>query len=411
MDKIPGEFRYWQNREEPWAVALRQQWQKFFKIEPSLPDEQIRQFANSYYDADPVAERFIEEVYLPRGQSQGRAMVEQALAGGCSAVPDAPDSLRALFAEMEQRPSWLNEEQLALGAKVFRRFGTHMYSFAGAITLEGYRENSVAKPLAMTGAYTGESANRRFLETAAFWIDVSSPGALSFGAQGMKTALRVRLMHVFVRARLARHPSWNVDAWGVPISQGDALLTLMGGSFLPGFGLRLLGYRTSKEEILAMMHFWRYVGHLVGVQPRWYPTSIREALGLCYVAAVKGVRGSGDDGVGLAQSYLQSYAPRPGDALSTKLKKYWEHGIQRGYVSWFLPPQTHDFYRLPKAGLWWIHPLLQLPVVYLRETVRKNIEAVDAWWDEAAQQQTRSWLASHLGERSVEYRAVEQFTR
>ena len=31
---------------------------------------------------------------------------------------------------------------------------------AGAIALEGYRESSVAKPLAFTGAYTGESAQR-----------------------------------------------------------------------------------------------------------------------------------------------------------------------------------------------------------------------------------------------------------
>ena len=158
------------------------------------------------------------------------------------------------------------------GARVFRRYGTAMFRFAGAVTLEAYSESSVAKPLILTGAYAGGSTRHRFLETAAFWIAVSEPGGLAPGAPGRASALRVRIMHVFVRKRLLAHPEWNVDAWGVPISQGDALLTLMGGSFAPGIAMQAMGYRPSVRDIEAMMHFWRYVGHLMGVRPRWYPT-------------------------------------------------------------------------------------------------------------------------------------------
>ena len=68
------------------------------------------------------------------------------------------------------------------GARAFRRYGTAVFRFAGAITLEGYAENSVAKPLALTGAYAGSSTRRRFLETVAFWIAVSEPGGLLRGA-------------------------------------------------------------------------------------------------------------------------------------------------------------------------------------------------------------------------------------
>jgi len=75
------------------------------------------------------------------------------------------------------------------------------------------------------------------------------------------------MMHVFVRQRLLAHPEWDLDAWGVPISQADALLTLLGGSVAPGLALRAMGYRPSAEDIEDAMLFWRYVGHLMGVRP------------------------------------------------------------------------------------------------------------------------------------------------
>lgn len=408
-DRIPAEFRYWDNL--PRAQGLRRALHLAFGADPQLPDETVRTWARGYYDADPVAEAFVDEVYLRRGQAEGRAMVDRALAHGVDSVADAPESLRRLFAQMEQTPAWVDRRAVDEGARVFRRFGTHMHSFAGAITLEGYRECSVAKPLAFTGAYTGETASKRFLETASFWIDVSEPRGLEAGSAGRATALRVRLMHVFVRRRLLAHPGWDLDAWGVPISQSDALLTLMGGSFVPGYGLRALGYRTSRAEIEAMMHFWRYVGHLMGVQPRWYPRDVDEALGLMFASQVKGARASGEDGVRLARSYVESYAPTAEDRGRTALVKWFEHGLQVGYTSWFVPPATYRHYGLPRPGLWRLHPLLQLPAIFARETVRMRVPGVDDWLDARVRARTQAWVKARLGKRSAEYHAVERMTR
>lgn len=409
--RIPTEFRYWEKIDTPAAERLRSVLRALFGVDPRLPDETVRTWGEGYYEADPVAEAFIDEVMIPRGQAEGRRMVDLALESGVDSVPDAPASLRRLFEEQERAPSWVDRRVVEQGARVFRRFGTHMYSFAGAITLEGYRESSVAKPLAFTGAYAGESANRRFLETASFWVDVSEPGALEPGGRGRATALRVRLMHVFVRRRLLAHPGWDLDAWGVPISQSDALLTLMGGSFLPGYGLRALGYRTSREEIEAMMLFWRWIGHLMGVQPRWYPRDVSEALGLVFTSMVKGASTSGDDGVTLARSYLESYGPRDGDDLQTRLVKRWERGLQLGYASWFVPPRTYARYGLPRPGLWRLHPLAQAPWHFARETVRRRVPAVDEWIDRRAREETKAWISARLGARKAEYHAAERFTR
>ena len=64
--------------------------------------------------------------------------------------------------------------------------------------------------------------------------------------------MRVRIMHVFVRRRLMHHPEWREADWGIPISQGDALITLMAGWIAPGFVLRLAGFRTSGADIDAL---------------------------------------------------------------------------------------------------------------------------------------------------------------
>jgi hypothetical protein len=409
--QVPTEFRYWEQLETPYAKALRRLLRGVFGVDPRLPKEAVQKYAESYYDADPVAEAFIDEVYLTQGQAAGRAMVDDALAHGVDSVADAPESLKRLFAEIEVMPDWLDWEQVELGARVFRRFSTSLYSFAGVITLHGYRENSVAKPLAFTGAYNGESANRRFLETAAFWIDVSEPGGLRAGGKGIETALRVRLMHVFVRRRLMAHPEWDLEAWGVPISQGDAMLTLMGGSVAPGYGLRLLGYRVPREEIAALMHFWRYIGHLIGVQPRWYPATPEEGIGLLYASEVKGVRRSGEDGRQLAESYLASFRPTPTDSGRDVLIKKLEHGLERGYAAWFLPPQSYWAYKLRGPGLWALHPPAQFLPRYAFETLRRKLPALDDWADRQARKKSKAWVRGRLGERRVEYTAVSTFTR
>jgi hypothetical protein len=404
--KVPTEFRFWEHRDEPVYQAARRIIAGAFGSPGALDDEAVRAWGESYYKADPVAERFVAEVYLTRGQAAGRALVDRALEHGIDAVPDAPASLRALFAEIENTPDWVDMQRVDEGARVFRRFGRDLFSFAGAITLHGYRESSIAKPLAFTGAYAGATAQNRFLETASYWIDVSSPGGLSPRGAGVRTSLRVRLMHVFVRAGLLAHPKWDLEAWGVPISQGDALLTLMGGSFVPGYGLRLLGYLTTRDEIEALLHFWRYAGHLMGVQPPWYPANVGEAAALMWANEVKSCGRAGEDGRDLVRSYVEAFEPSDA-SLVARL----EHGREKAFVSWFVPPWTRAEFGVPSAGLWNLYHLARAPKIVSRELRRRASPRFAAREDERVQAESLAWLAARLGTRHVEYKAVEKFTR
>ncbi len=414
----PAEFRYWENLEKPWAGRLRGVGRRVLGFDPAPPDHVVETLASMYYDADPLAEAFVDEVYLGRSAAHGRAQLDQALTHGVASIPDAPRSLAALFDDIEHDPEWVDREQVELGARVFRRYGTAVFRFAGAITLEGYSENSVAKPLVLSGGYTGDSTRRRFLETASFWIAVSEPGGLAHGAPGRASAMRVRIMHVFVRRRLLDHPEWDLDAWGVPISQGDALLTLMGGSFAPGVAMQAMGFRPSVREIEAMMHFWRYVGHLMGVRPRWYPRSLREAAQLTFVTLVKGARRSGDDGRQLCQSYLDAFAPeleagrgRAGAGRAQRLAAAIEHGIHRGYTRFFMSGRAYRRNRLAPARLWALHPLAQAPFIFTAETLRRWFPPLEEVADRFARSSRQRWLDRYMGGRPAEYRPTESFTR
>src|SRR5207302_2762152 len=131
--------------------------------------------------------------------SEGRRGGDGAVARGVDWGTDGPDPMRRLFKEFERPPGWLDRALVEQGAALFRRYGPAVFSFAGVETLLGYTESSIVKPLAFTGTYAGDTALNRFMETARFWIDVSEPGGLEPGGSGRATAMRVRIMHVFLR--------------------------------------------------------------------------------------------------------------------------------------------------------------------------------------------------------------------
>jgi ER-bound oxygenase mpaB/B'/Rubber oxygenase, catalytic domain len=406
---VPTEFRYWERVNDRRIQLARRAWQAVWRFDPQPPDELVREFARGHYDADPVAEAFVDDVYLERGAREGRRMLDQALEQGVDSVPDAPASMRQLFEEFERDPDWLDRDQVELGARVFRRYGTSVFSFATTSTLEMYSESSITKPLSLSGGYAGEAAHKRQLETVRFWIDITEPGGLSAGARGRATAMRVRVMHVFIRRRLSQHPEWELGAWGVLISISDATLTLMGGSVVPGLALWSVGHQTTIKEIEALLHFWRYVGHLLGVQPRWYPADFRESVQLMYAAFVKRAYTAGQDGTELVESYLPAFAPKPGTSLRKRLRDELNYRAQIGYTRFWMLPATYRRHDMPNPWPWALHPLAQFPVVLTLESLRRLVPRLDGAADRVQRWRRNNWYASETGGREAEFHPVEEF--
>jgi hypothetical protein len=411
-DRVPTEFeRYWDALERPALKRARAISRRLLGVNLLPPEETVRAFAHGYYDADPVAEAFVDEVYLGRSPNEGRRMLEQAISEGVDAVAEAPDSMRRLFAQAERDPEWLDPDRVQIGAKVFWRLGPAAFSFAGASTLLAYTENSIVKPLALTGAYAGDTALNRFMETARFWIETTEPGGLDPRGAGRATAIRVRVMHVFVRRRLLQHPEWDLDAWGVPINQSEMTIPLLDSSLATGFALKAMGHRTSLREIDAMMHLWRYIGHVMGVQPRRFPETIAEGIRLSAMYMLKRAYQAGEDGRELVESYPRAFAPQSGTPWRKRLRDEVNYRAQLGYTRFFLPGGFYRRYDMPQPWPWALHPLAQFPANFAASTLARYSSHVNDALERYQRWRRERWWRNEMGDRQARFQAAETFRR
>jgi len=230
--------------------------------------------------ADAVIEAF--EGLPPRS---GWAMLEQGLAKGIAAVPDAPEALRALFAEIDHVPVWVDWRTIDRGGELLFRTGIIGGIVLGAKSLVlGYVSPAGNKPLVLSGRLQQQAA-RRLNETSRFVQAVCRPDGLRRHGDGLAITVKVRLMHAQVRRMILRSGRWDGDRWGLPINQHDMAGTQLLFSIAVLEGLRDFGFRIPSDEAESYMHLWRYVSRLIGVDPEISVTSELDARALAELIA------------------------------------------------------------------------------------------------------------------------------
>src|SRR6266536_1851314 len=70
--------------------------------------------------ADPLADAVVE-AFARMPEEQWRQMLDLALDSGIEAVPNAPESLRALFSQLDRVGFWVDPDQCNLGGATFLR--------------------------------------------------------------------------------------------------------------------------------------------------------------------------------------------------------------------------------------------------------------------------------------------------
>jgi hypothetical protein len=358
-------------------------------------DEVARAFITGLNAGDPVAERFVAETYHgDLGARRARDLVEQAQRVGIDNVPDAPASMRALFEEFEQLPTWLDADLVAEGAAVWRRWAYALGALGNAGTNDTYTEGWLAVPLSLSGGYAGQRALHRYLETSRWWIEVCRPGAiLTPGSLARNISLHVRIMHVSVRDRVRKHAEWDTERWGLPISQSAMLLTLLGGSVAPALGLYLLGHLTSPREMRAVLHFNRYCGHLVGVRcDGYFPETPADAWRILFMADAARSYDSGANGVELVESFVPAFEPTPAHRGWARWRAQYHYRVQAGYLGLYMLPWNRRRYRLPSALPGIALLLARAPVIAALEVARRVSPRVDHSWQQFNLERWERWL-------------------
>lgn len=313
--------------------------------DPQPTEGQMKVIRESMLSGDPLADAVVAMYgQLPAGK--GRKLVDQALEQGIDSLHNPPQALLALFRQIDHEPIWLDRELLRLGCEVSYRVG-----MSGELVLRnmslmgGYLAGAAAKPLVFTGQLD-RMANRRLIETGKFWMDVTTPGGLERSEEGFKSAVRVRLMHAQVRSMLLKSDNWDMR-WGYPLNQWDSMGTILEFSVIFLTGLRSLGYLFSRREREAVVHLWRYVGYLMGVDERILPANEKDSIRALY--QVMATIGESDDdtrrlGEALANASLQNR-----DGGVQQYLGRLEYTLRAGYSRYILGDEAADKLGLPRT--------------------------------------------------------------
>ncbi|HEY1688378.1 MAG TPA: oxygenase MpaB family protein [Solirubrobacteraceae bacterium] len=276
------------------------------------------------WQGDPLADAVAADTRAAR-------LMRRALADGIDAVEDAPEALQALFAALDSPPAWIDFDRCDHAAEHLVR-QTREYSFVlGAASLLAGAQNTVAgKPLTFTGRYASNAAVRS-IEVGIWLMSVTTPGGLSRFGKGFERTVRVRMIHSHLRAHLARRPDWDTAAWGLPIPQPYMAFTLAEFCSIALRAMAQLGVRYSDEELEDIVHLWRCVGWLIGVEDAFLPGSLDDYAHIeeLYALTSPGAD-AGDRAFVAALSEFQ--AAELARVLPRRLAPRLVHGLQRAFV-------------------------------------------------------------------------------
>lgn len=334
-------------------------------------DDVIDQWIASHQHADPLADAFVAD-FATIGHAQGMRLLGRALADGIDTVSDAPASLVALFDELDSRPDWVRPELLERAATALVRYPILTAITLSACSLTTGALNGVAgKPMYMTGRYTAQ-AGVRTLEVGSWLAAITEPAGLERWSPGFARTVRVRIIHALVRANCRQQ--WDADAWGEPIAQPHMAFTLVEFGYLLIHGASQLGAYWDEADEAAMYHFWRYIGHLCGVQSPFLPVDADDHRRILDLYVTTGP-GPDDESRAFVKALTTDYlAAQLADNLAAapwaaRRTPWIVHGLQRALVG----DEAADGLHIPQSAFKHVPGILGRPVRlarHLRTRVR-----------------------------------------
>ena len=234
-------------------------------------DRYVEQLRVGDLPADNLVRAFEE---MPPGT--GPRMLLQAIDHGIESVTEPPPELVALFEQLDHVPFWVDWERMHLASRKILRNGLlPAMAFAVYALPHSYLATG-NRPLAFTRELADATVDR-YRHTTRFVIEMFMPRNLQRRAEGFKFAVLVRMRHARVRRRLLRSGRWNPgEIPTIPLNQSHMAMGAIFFSYFVVQGMRRLGSRITSQDMESVTLTWRYVAHLLGVDPEIVPVSEEE---------------------------------------------------------------------------------------------------------------------------------------
>ena len=271
--------------------------------------------------------------------------------------------------------------------------------------MAGYQLAAVNQTLLATGALE-KGAARRIAETTKWWIDVTEPGAMVRGGDGFKSTLRVRIIHALVRHHVSEQSTWNEPDLGMPVNQTDMQATYLGFSVVYLLGMKLVGIPLSREDKAAVMHLWRCIAWVNGVdEGLLHDLADGERSGMAWLFKnLLSQRMADADSARLAQALanepLHRHYPRWGWLMGR-----FNRAMQLSIARTCMANETLRDLGLPVWTLPW-YPLWMMVFNQGLHRVARLLPGGEAWLMKRGRAQQRNYLPVLFGEQAPALRDV-----
>ena len=321
-------------------------------------DKQWQRMGQSLLIGDPIADELA--LWIQGNGGKGAyGQFEKALDSGDFNNNELPTPLYNFLQEAINTPSWVDWQRINRGVQASAISGqTGMRVLRDFGLMAGYQASGINQTLVKTGALE-RGASRRVAETTKWWMDCTAEDGLKPQSEGFKTTLRVRLIHAIIRQRLLKKTDWDVDYWGLPINQLDMQATYLAFSVSFLLGQKIMGTILTKQESEDVMHLWRYIGWLMGVDESLLCNSEQEGRIALYQNVISQAMAD-DTSRQLGRSLMDQPLGRHYPNMHF-LRGHWEKQVHLSIIRLFVGWRGMKDLGLPTWTLPW-YPILFAPV-------------------------------------------------
>lgn len=385
---VPG--RHGADRDRARALAARLRLTIDGDPEPSEQDwAALGQALNR---GDPLADAAIAWM-RQAGRATAWPLMEKGLQEGPGAMTDEAGALKAFLTQGWQMPAWVDWRRAKRGAQVMQGTGEHgLMVLRDAGLMAGYQAGAINQTLLKTGALE-RGAHKRIAETTTWWLACTEDDGLQPGQPGHRMTLHVRLMHALVRDQLSRSPEWDAGWLGLPINQVDMQATYLAFSAVHLLGLRLTGMLFAQEDADAVMHLWRVMGWLVGVEDGLMCDD--EATGRVLMYRNLVTQAPPDESSALLGRALMNEPLQRSYPFAQALRGRVDRERHLSLVSWFLGPQGLRNLGLPERQPW--YPLMMMAPTVVGSVALRTLPWMEGPWRAIARRQQRAYQQGLVG--------------
>lgn len=224
--------------------------------------------AGALHTGDPLADAVAADI-RSGGQAVSRQL-SQGIKQGLSSLRSPRPAVEALLTDIERKPGYIDDELISAGSRAYYSVAPlfHQIALSVGSLINVYASPAIANVLIGSGELL-DDVERRIKATGDWLITTMLPGTLRPGGSGYVATIEVRMLHTNVRWEQTRH-GYDSGAFGIPINQADLARTWLDFTYTMCQALTRLGVEFTAEELSEIYRLWRYLGHLLGIDPNLY---------------------------------------------------------------------------------------------------------------------------------------------